>query len=244
MSKTSKDNKGRETGSKNNDKKAVADDSASKITRLGDLASAADYWRLQTSSLLFGNLTRMDDAVRSVAGDFKKVLESWNSLLEKVQTVRSSPKVANALESLTKLSSFRNPWRLMSSVMGLVAFGVLLVAMEIFPQNFLIITLVAFVLLFGLMFYSTFRIRKLTRRNVDAITKYGGTMMGDLSDTCKDLVQTVVNTLIYELPKRGVASDTFTLKLLSSDYSNTKLRVQEKVKKGKRAGDLYSIVWK
>jgi ABC-type multidrug transport system fused ATPase/permease subunit len=215
-----------------------------KLNRLGELASVADYWRNQTASLLFANLARMDQAVRQVASDFKKVLDSWNSLLDKVRQVKSTPKVAGPLEALTKLSSFKNPWRLMSSLMGFIAIGVLFVAMYIFPENFLPITIVSFIVLFALMFYSTFRVRKLTQRNIEAITKYGGAMIEDLSQACKDLAQTVVNILIYELPKRGRASDTYTLKLLSGDYSNTKLRVQEKVKKGKRTGDLYSIVWK
>jgi hypothetical protein len=219
-------------------------DTETKLNQLGQLASVADYWRLQTSSLLFANLARMDQAVRQVAGDYKKVLDSWNWLLDKVREVRSTKNVAVPLEKLTKLSSYRNPWRLMSSLMGLIAIAVLFVAMYVFPQNFLIITVIAFVGLFGLMFYSTFRIRRLTQRNIDAITKNGGTMIDKLSEACRDLAQTVVNTLIYELPKQGKASDTYTLKLLSTDYSNTKLRVQEKVKKGKRTGDLYSIVWK
>lgn len=220
------------------------EDSEAKLNQLGQLASVADYWRMQTSSLLFANLERMDKAVRQVASEFKKVLDSWNSLLDKVREVRSAPKVAGSLQTLTKLSSFKNPWRLMSSLMGFIAIGVLFVSMYIFPENFLTITIISFVFLFALMFYSTFRIRKLTQRNIEGITKYGGAMIEDLSEACKDLAQTVVNTLIYELPKRGKASDTYTLKLLSSDYSNTKLRVQEKVKKGKRTGDLYSVVWK
>jgi hypothetical protein len=227
--------------SKNN---AKPEDSEVKLARIGELASVADYWRIQTNGLLFANLTRMDEAVRQVASDFKKVLDSWNSLLDKLREVRSAPKVAGALETLTKLSSFRNPWRLMSSLTGFVAVGILFVVINIFPANWLIITVITFILLFGLMFYSTFRIRRLTQRNIEAINKYGRTMIEDLSEACKDLAQTVINTLIYELPKRGKASDTYTLKLLSGDYSNTKLRVQEKVKKGKRTGDLYSVVWK
>ena len=215
-----------------------------KLNQLGQLASVADYWRLQTSSLLFANLARNDQAVRQVASDYKKVLDSWNSLLDKVREVRSAPKVADSLETLTKLSSFKNPWRLMSSLMGFIAIVVLFATMYLFPENWLTVTVIAMVLLFGLMIYSSLRIRKLTRRSIEGITKYGGTMIEGLSVACKDLAQTVVNTLIYELPKRGRASDTYTLRLLSNDYSNTKLRVQEKTKKGKRAGDLYSIVWK
>ena len=80
--------------------------------------------------------------------------------------------------------------------------------------------------------------------NIDAINKFGGTQIVGLSETCKDLAQTIINTLTRELPKNGKGSDTYTLTLLSKDYANVKLRVQEKVKKGKRRGDLYSVVWK
>jgi hypothetical protein len=244
LPKATKASKERENETNAKDRKAAPVDGEVKIARLGELASVADYWRIQTSSLLFANLTRMDQVVRDVTGDFKKVLDSWNSLLDKVRTVKSSPKVAGALETLTKLSSFRNPWRLMSSMMGFIAIGVLVVAMMFFPGYYLTITIVAFIILFGAMFYSSYRIRKVSQRNVQAITKYGGTMIEDLTEACKDLAQTSINTLIYELPKRGRASDTYTLKLFSNDYSNTKLRIQEKSKKGRRAGDLYSIVWK
>nr|MDO8100827.1 hypothetical protein [Candidatus Njordarchaeota archaeon] len=59
---------------------------------------------------------------------------------------------------------------------------------------------------------------------------------------CKDLSQTVNNTVISEPLNRDKASETYMLKLLSGDYSNVKLRVEEKVRKSRRIGDLCSIV--
>lgn len=220
-------------------------DVETKLNRLGELAGVIDYWRNQSSSLLFTNLARMDQIVRAATADYTKVLDGWNELLDKVREVKTSPKVAGALTTLVKTTSSRNPWRILSLTAGFIAIAILLGALYVSPPElFLPIVIIAFVLLFGLQFYGTFRIRKTTQKNIDAINKYGGTQIMGLSETCKDLTQTIINTLTRELPKYGKGSDTHTLSLLSNDYSNVKLRVQEKVKKGRRRGDLYSVVWK
>jgi hypothetical protein len=226
-------------------KTGVAQDVETKLSRLGELAGVIDYWRNQSSSLLFTNLARMDQIVRSTTGDYKKVLDGWDDLLEKIREVKTSPKVLEALNKLMKTTSSRNPWRILSLTAGFIAIGILVLTMYVLPPGlFLPVIILAFVLLFGANFYGTYRIRKTTQKNIDAINKFGGTQIVGLSETCKDLTQTIVNTLTRELPKNGKASDTYTLTLLSNDYANVKLRVQEKVKKGRRRGDLYSVVWK
>nr|MDO8099401.1 hypothetical protein [Candidatus Njordarchaeota archaeon] len=216
-----------------------------KLDRLGQIANLVDYWRNEPSSLLFTNLARADQFVRATAADHRKVLDGWDAMLAKVREVRSSPKVKDALDKLTRLSSSKNPWRLMSLLMSFGAFGVIILAIYLVPDYYLIIVPVAFVFLFGLQFYSQRKLNRLIRGNVESIQKHGGTMIQELSDSCKDLTQNIVNALRYELPKYGKGSDTFTLKLVSNDYSNVKLRIEEKVKKrGRRTGDLYSVVWK
>lgn len=216
-----------------------------KLNRLGELAGVIDYWRNQSSSLLFANLARMDQVVRATTGDYSKVLEGWDGLLDKVREVKTSPKVAAALTALVKTTSSRNPWRILSLTAGFIAIAILLGALYVLPgQLFLPIVIVAFILLFGLQFYGTFRIRKTSQRNIEAVNKFGGTQILGISETCKELAQTIINTLTFELPKYGKGSDTYTLTLLSNDYSNVKLRVQERVKKGRRKGDLYSVIWK
>lgn len=230
---------------KESSKKFTPTDVETKLNRLGELAGVIDYWRNQSSSLLFTNLARMDQIVRGATADYSKVLDGWDELLDKVREVKSSPKVASALTALVKASSSRNPWRILSLTAGFIAIAVLLGSLYVLPPDlFLPVVIVAFVLLFGFQFYGTYRIRKTTQRNMEAVNKYGGTLIVGLSETCKDLAQTIINTLTRELPKNGKGSDTYTLTLLSNDYSNVKLRVQEKVKKGKRRGDLYSVVWK
>lgn len=226
-------------------KQGTAEDVETKLSRLGELAGVIDYWRNQSSSLLFTNLGRMDQIVRTTTGDYKKILDGWDDLLEKVRAVKTSPKVSDALNKLKKTTSSRNPWRILSLTAGFIAIGILVLTMYVLPPElFLPVIIVAFVLLFGSNFYGTFRIRKTTQKNIDAINKFGGTQIVGLSETCKDLAQTIINTLTRELPKNGKGSDTYTLTLLSKDYANVKLRVQEKVKKGKRRGDLYSVIWK
>ncbi|WXG47455.1 MAG: hypothetical protein WED05_12480 [Candidatus Atabeyarchaeum deiterrae] len=217
----------------------------SKLNLLGSLATTLDYWRLEPSSLLFTNLSRADQAVKTSAGDFKKVIDGWSTLTEKVQKVRTAPKIKEALGELMKLSSGKNPWRLISLLGGFIAFAVLMVSLYVFNgPYFIYIVIGAFVLVFGLQFYGQSRLRKLMNRNVEGIRKYGATMIEDLSETCKDLAQTVINTLTYELPKYGKGSDSFTLRLISNDYANVNLRLRDKPKKGRTKGDLYSVVWK
>jgi hypothetical protein len=226
-------------------KQVIAEDVETKLSRLGELAGVIDYWRNQSSSLLFTNLGRMDQIVRTTTGDYKKVLDGWDDLLEKVREVKTSPKVSDALNKLMKTTSSRNPWRILSLSAGFIAIGILVLTMYVLPPTlFLPVIIIAFVLLFGANFYGTYRIRKTTQKNIDAINKFGGTQIVGLSETCKDLTQTIINTLTRELPKNGKGSDTYTLTLLSKDYANVKLRIQEKVKKGRRRGDLYSVVWK
>jgi hypothetical protein len=241
-------NSGKDKQSKAEKKKAgraATETPDERMGRLGQIANLVDYWRTEPSSLLFTNLAKADEYVRETAGDLKKVLDGWDTMLEKVRTVRSSPKVKDAMDTLTKLSSSRNPWRIISLTMSFVAIAVLMLAIYLIPNYYIIIVPVAFVFLFGLQFYSQRKLNKAIRANVKAIEEHGGPMIKELSDSCKDLTQTIINALKFELPKYGKSSDTFTLRLLSMDYSNVKLRVEEKVKKrGKRSGDLYSIVWK
>jgi len=98
---------------------------------------------------------------------------------------------------------------------------------------------------FGLQIYSTRKYNRIVKSDIAMLEKYGGPMIKEVSEACKDLTQTIVNALKYELPKYGKNSDTFMLRLLSNDYSSVRLRVEEKVKKrGRRNGDLYSVVWK
>jgi hypothetical protein len=227
------------------DKKLAPLDTETKLRRLGELAGVIDYYRNQSSSLLFANLARMDEIVKATTADYSKVLDGWEELVEKVHEVKTSPKIAESLRALLRASSSRNPWRVLSLTAGFIAIAVLIGALYVLPSNwFFPAVIVAFVLLFGLQFYGTYRMRKVSQRNIESINKYGGTQIMGLSEMCKDLTQTIITTLTRELPKYGKASDTYTLTLLSNDYSNVKLRVQEKVKKGRRRGDLYSIVWK
>lgn len=220
-------------------------DTETKLRRLGELAGVIDYYRNQSSSLLFTNLDRMDGIVKSSTADYSKVLDEWDELVEKVHEVKTSPKIAESLRALVRASSSRNPWRVLSLTAGFIAIAVLIGALYVLPPGlFFPAVIIAFVLLFGLQFYGTYRMRKVTQRNIESINKFGGTQIMGLSEMCKDLTQTIITTLTRELPKYGKASDTYTLTLLSNDYSNVKLRVQEKVKKGRRRGDLYSIVWK
>lgn len=224
--------------------KAVAEEPGERLDRLGQIANLVDYWRNEPSSLLFTNLARADQFVRETASGIKKVLDGWDSMLEKVRALRSAPKVKNAMDTLTKLSSSRNPWRMMSLLMSFAAFAVLILAIYLVPEYYIIVVPVAFVFLFGMQFYSQRKLNRMIKGNVAAIEQHGGAMIQELSGSCKDLTQTIVNALRYELPKYGKSSDTFTLRLLSKDYSNVKLRIEEKVKKrGRRTGDLYSVVW-
>ena len=220
-------------------------DAQTKLTRLGELAGVMDYWRNQSSSLLFYSLERMDQVVREQTWEYTKVLEGWDELLDKIRELKTTPKVAQALHDYSRASSSRNPWRLLSLTGGFISIMILVLALYVLPpQFFLPIVGIALVALVGFEFYGTHRIRKQINESINAIDKFGGTLLVGISETCKDLVQTIINTLTLELPKYGRASDTYTLTLLSSDYSNVKLRVQEKVKKGRRSGDLYSVIWK
>jgi len=229
---------------KGTDKRLAPVDTQTKLSRLGELAGVIDYWRNQSSSLLFAPIARFDRVVKDYTADYSKVMDGWNELVEKVHEIKTTPKVANALKQYQHSLSSRNPWRLISMTGGFIALIIIIGVLYILPGVFLPIAIVAFALLLGLQFYGTHRIRKSMRESVDAIDKFGGTLIVGISETCKDLTQTIINTLTLELPKYGRASDTYTITLLSSDYSNVKMRVQEKVKKGRRRGDLYSVIWK
>lgn len=241
-------NSGKDKASKTEKKsapKVAKEDPEARLMRLGQIANIADYWRTDPPSLLFTTLYRADQYVRETAGDLKKVLEGWDSMLEKVREVRSTPKVEASMERLKRLSSMRNPWKLMNLFMSFGAIAVLLLTIVLVPNYYLIVVPVAFVFMFGLQFYGQKRLNRNMKSNVEAIEKFGGSKIQELSESCKDLVQTILSALRYELPKYGKTSDTFTLRLLSNDYSGVKLRVEEKVKKrGRRSGDLYSVVWK
>jgi hypothetical protein len=233
-----------EAKGKGANKKLPPVDTQTKLSRLGELAGVIDYWRNQSSSLLFAPIARFDRTVREYTVDYSKVMDGWDELVEKVHEVKTAPKVAKALKEYQHALSSRNPWRLLSLTGGFIALIIIIAALYIVPGGFLPIAIVAFALLLGLQFYGTHRIRRSMRGSVAAIDNFGGTLLVGISETCKDLTQMIINTLTLELPKYGRASDTYTLTLLSNDYSNVKMRVQEKVKKGRRSGDLYSIVWK
>jgi hypothetical protein len=133
----------------------------------------------------------------------------------------------------------------MTYLMSFVAIVGLLIVMMISPDYYIIVVPVIIVATFGLQFYAQRRLNRTMRADVQTIEKGGGPQIKELSELCKDLTQSIVNALRYELPKQGRSSDTFTMRLLSPDYSGVKLRVEEKVKKrGRRSGDLYSVVWK
>jgi hypothetical protein len=235
----------KETKRKEANRKQQPVDAQTKLNRLGELAGATDYWRNQSSALLFARLAQIDQVFKESTADYAKVRDGWDELVEKVHEVKTTPKVANALNEYTHALSSRNPWRIVSLTGGFIAVVVLIAVLYLLPPgDFLPIVITAFILLIGLQFYGTHKIRKSMRESVDTIDEFGGTAIVGISETCKDLTQTIINTLTLELPKIGRASDTYTLTLLSNDYSNVKMRVQEKVKKNRRRGDLYSIVWK